>query len=258
MSDTPLISIVIATYNCAGELPGCLDSILSQDGGGVEILVADGASSDGTVEILERYGPQLAWWASAADEGIYDAWNQALPRARGTWVLFLGADDRLLPDTLAPLCTVLSSRSDLPPLVYCRMALAGVGDFEPTRRGAAPGDVGWQLRHGWPLEIPHSAMLHRRSLFEEFGLFDTGFRIAGDYEFITRVTRGDHSKLAFLPDITLVEKGMDGVSATQRLRGIRETRRARLQNGLPGVTLPWLLVAGRAYLRELLRRSTSS
>ena len=84
--------------NGAETIQRCLDSVLAQQAGLAEIVVVDGASTDGTVAILERNAKRLASWSSEPDRGICDAWNKALARVRGEWVLFLGADDRLASD----------------------------------------------------------------------------------------------------------------------------------------------------------------
>ncbi|MCC8194941.1 MAG: glycosyltransferase, partial [Deltaproteobacteria bacterium] len=102
MPTTPFFTIVTATYNAAEVLSGLLDSLTAQTCQSFEVLIQDGGSSDATVEIIAGYKDRLnVRWASEKDSGIYDAWNKALPAARGEWILFLGADDRLdAPDVL--------------------------------------------------------------------------------------------------------------------------------------------------------------
>ena len=61
----------------------------------MELLIADGGSRDGTRDIIERHADRLAWWVSEPDSGLYNAWNKAIPHAKGEWICFLGADDVL-------------------------------------------------------------------------------------------------------------------------------------------------------------------
>ena len=91
---TPLIfSIVIATYNAELFLLRCLRSVFEQTYEHVEIIVIDGGSNDNTVPILQANADKIRAWISEPDSGIYEAWNKALVRWRGDWILFLGADD---------------------------------------------------------------------------------------------------------------------------------------------------------------------
>ena len=92
------ISIIIVTYNAAKTLQKCLDSIYNQRYPNLEIIIIDGASTDGTVNILEENSSKIYFWLSEKDAGIYDAMNKALDYFTGSWVYFLGADDELLDD----------------------------------------------------------------------------------------------------------------------------------------------------------------
>jgi glycosyltransferase involved in cell wall biosynthesis len=85
-------SIVIAVMNGAKTLRQTLGSVFTQSYPGWEVIVQDGGSTDGTLDILRGCGNHLDW-RSGPDSGIYDAWNKAAERASGDWVLFLGADD---------------------------------------------------------------------------------------------------------------------------------------------------------------------
>ena len=77
------VSIVVAVRNGAATVQRCIDSIASQTFAGREIIVIDGGSTDGTVEVLRLNASRLAYWVSEPDRGIYHAWNKALERASG-------------------------------------------------------------------------------------------------------------------------------------------------------------------------------
>ena len=97
MSAKPLVSVITASLNGARHLEACLDSVARQQHVTVEHVVIDGGSNDGSVEILQRWSPRLAYWRSEADAGIADAMNKGLRQARGEWLLFLHADTVLSP-----------------------------------------------------------------------------------------------------------------------------------------------------------------
>ncbi|MGE7773394.1 glycosyltransferase family 2 protein [Chitinophaga sp. NPDC101104] len=94
-SGNPIVSIITVTRNAADCLETAIQSVLSQSFPDVEHIILDGASTDGTIEILKKYNDQIAYWKSEADGGVYDAMNKAVQYAQGKWVLFLGADDEL-------------------------------------------------------------------------------------------------------------------------------------------------------------------
>ncbi|GAA4443288.1 hypothetical protein GCM10023091_31600 [Ravibacter arvi] len=94
----PLISIIMVTRNAAHYLQRCLDSIFRQQYSSLELIVMDGASTDGTIAILEANAARISYWKSEKDLGIYDAMNKAIGRASGNWVYFIGADDQLSAD----------------------------------------------------------------------------------------------------------------------------------------------------------------
>lgn len=97
---TPLISIITVTYNAAHFLKAAIESVLSQTYSGIEYIIIDGGSTDGTVDIIKSYESKLAHWISEPDKGIYNAMNKSLNFAKGDFIYFLGADDILSEDDI--------------------------------------------------------------------------------------------------------------------------------------------------------------
>ncbi|MEQ1667696.1 MAG: glycosyltransferase [Sulfuriferula sp.] len=91
-ASTPLISIIIAVYNGKATLQQCIDSVVQQTYSNKELIIIDGGSKDGTVELLEENRNKFSYWESEPDRGIYNAWNKGLTQAKGEWICFLGAD----------------------------------------------------------------------------------------------------------------------------------------------------------------------
>ncbi|RBL93861.1 glycosyltransferase family 2 protein [Chitinophaga flava] len=92
-----LVSIIIATYNSEKYIRECLSSILSLGVNTIEVVIVDGGSTDQTIDIVKSFDSRMVSWKSSPDKGIYDALNKGVERARGKWLYFMGADDRLLP-----------------------------------------------------------------------------------------------------------------------------------------------------------------
>lgn len=225
---SPKISIVIATYNAEKTLDACLDSLKAQSFRDFEILVADGQSKDGTSGILDRRRSEIAVLVSEKDRGIYDAWNKVIPRARGEWIYFLGADDMLwdeqVLERVAP--TLNDARENV---VYGKVAIllpdGSILNFE----GEPWEKVSAKFRH--EMTIPHQGTFHRRELFAKYGLFDPEFRICGDYEFLLRELKSHPAR--FIPDRVIAKMGFGGASSTMKNVGriIDELARAQKMNG---------------------------
>jgi glycosyltransferase involved in cell wall biosynthesis len=97
---SPLLSIIVPTYMRAEYIERCLVSLFKEIEAcypNTEVIVIDGGSKDGTVEVLKKYAPKIAYWVSEPDSGVSEAVNKGLARARGDIVYFIGADDELLP-----------------------------------------------------------------------------------------------------------------------------------------------------------------
>jgi glycosyltransferase involved in cell wall biosynthesis len=233
----PLISIVIATRDAASTLPRCLASLRTQTFRDFEVIVMDGGSTDGTLEMLRRSADVVTEWHSAPDSGIYNAWNAALPVFRGEWLGFLGADDWLWDEgALARLAPQLRSALPLHRIVYSQVRqLDGHGRLieqlgEPWER--------FKKRFRSYACLPHPGLMHHRSLFETHGGFDESFKRAADYEFLLRelATRD----ALFVPSVT-AGVGWGGLTTRpeQFLDGMREAERALRMHGLRPPALLW-------------------
>lgn len=94
----PVITIITVVLNAAELLPAYLDNVAGFLSADIELVILDGASTDGTVALLNANNDKIDYWASAPDKGIYDAMNNAVKHAKGRWLYFLGVDDALLAD----------------------------------------------------------------------------------------------------------------------------------------------------------------
>ena len=212
----PRLSIVIATFNAAGTLRRCLDSVLAQTFTDWEIVIADGASTDGTQDILASYGDRIGHWHSRPDGGIYDAWNQALSHARGEFVCFMGADDAWLePRSLERLFS--APRALDADLISSQGLVWTAASQQRTRFGSV-----WDYdRLGRRMVVCHPGLVHRRTLFDTYGTFDTGYRIAGDLDFLLRLPR--NLRTVHVAEDTILIEG-EGISRRKTLARLREQR----------------------------------
>lgn len=249
--DLPLISIIVATFNNEGTVQLCIDSVEQQTYPYKELIIVDGGSKDGTVGVLKDSQQKIAYWVSEPDRGIYHAWNKALPNATGEWICFLGADDYFwdtkVLDRIGEQLRLLQPNIRV---VYGQnMLVNNEGDH------LYPVGTSWEtLRRKFQTSmcLPHPGLMHHRSLFEQYGLFDESFRIAGDYELLLRELT--HADALFIPDLIVAGVQQGGISSRpdSALLVLSEARRAQRIHGQRFPSLPWLWGGGKVYLRLLL------
>ena len=218
--DLPLVSVITAVYNGLPDLPSCLDSVIHQDYPNIEHIVLDGGSRDGTVDVLRQYDDQIALWKSEPDSGIYDAWNKALLQANGEWICFLGADDEYLPGAVSAYMA-LAAKNPQAEYLSSKVRVVHPSGYERTLGSA------WAWRKfSRSMCTPHVGSMHRRSLFDRLGAYDTSYRIVGDYELLLRARH--QLQTSYLPAITVMMK-YGGIS-TSRV-ALVEQARAKVATG---------------------------
>jgi glycosyltransferase len=238
------ISIITATWQCADTVGDCLASVAGQTYADREHIVIDGASSDGTLAVLEAHRPQLAALVSEPDSGIYHALNKGLALASGDIVGFLHADDVYADATvLARIAAAFANPGE------GRVVEAVYGDLDYVSR-TDPGRVvrHWEsrafqpdlLRRGWM--PPHQTLYLRRAIYECHGAFDTRYRIAADYDLMLRVLSRLTGRVVYLPEVLVRMRlgGESNRSLAKIARKSREDYQALRRNGQGGLgALAW-------------------
>lgn len=238
----PILSVIVVCRNPGPRLQAALASVWDQQGVAPELVVIDGASADGSAAWLETQRPRLGALVSEPDRGVYDAMNKGVAAARGEWVLFLGADDRLAGPTVAARLALL--------LAMCPAdVFVGEARFDDGRR-YPPAAPATGVRRNF---LHHQATAYRRRLFAEHGGFDPGLRVMGDYDFNLRLLRGGaHFELHGLP---VARCGSGGLSDAGRWRGYREEIAVRHRHFPAWRCWPWDAGSLARFLRKQLLRS---
>lgn len=225
-------SIITVAYNSAPTIAATLCSVAAQTLQDVQHIVVDGASPDGTAQVVQAHGGHVAALVSEPDHGIYDAMNKGLRLASGDIVGFLNADDRYAHAQVLEQVVATMQREGLDALLGDVAFFHAQAPDRLVRRYDSgrfrPGRIGW----GW---MPaHPAAFFRRSVFERVGPFKTDYRIAGDFEWIARAFTTLPLRYRHVPEV-LVHMQTGGIS-TQGWRSTlqlnREVLRACRDNGI--------------------------
>ncbi len=201
----PLISIITVTFQAQATLQPTLDSVARQTYTAFEHLIIDGASTDRTLAMaadhrtaMQRRGISVGIF-SEPDRGLYDAMNKGLHRARGRYVVFLNAGDRLHePQTLQRVADAVRDNADgkLPAVVYGETHLVDAdGQFIAPRRLKAPEKLTWtSFRHG--MLVCHQSFYALREIAPDY---DLRYRFSADVDWCIRLMH--HAKEMGMPNV---------------------------------------------------------
>lgn len=221
-----LFSIIICTHNSKDKLPKTLDSIWGQDFSDFEVVVVDGASADGTVEILKEYEKKFSGrlrWISEPDSGIYNAMNKGARLAEGDFLNVVGAGDWMEPGALKAVGDWIKGNPQAS-AVYGRTRIWSE-DLKESR-------IFQSLVEDLPFQpMQHPALYYRCNCHEKFGFYDESYAIAADYLFCLKVFWAGRTRAERI-DPVVVNFVLDGVSSQKKWRCRRETWRARREMGL--------------------------
>ena len=203
------ISVITAVYNSQQTVRSAIESVLSQSHSDVESILIDGASTDGTLAILEGYRKRLGVLISEPDMGIYDALNKGIQHATGDVVGFLHADDVFENnDVLAKVAVAF--QDPMVEAVYGDLVYVQHDDISKIIRYWKSGHYDSSaLSRGWM--PPHPTFYIRRSVYERLGGFDTRYRIAADYDTVLRFLAVSKIRTVYIPDV-LVRMRAGGIS----------------------------------------------
>jgi glycosyltransferase involved in cell wall biosynthesis len=226
------ITIITACLNAHETLESCFASVVAQRNVEIEHILIDGGSTDGTLDVIDKYSDHIARVVSGPDNGIYDAMNKGLRLATGDVIGILNADDMYFNE-------------------YCLQTV--VDEFERSQAASVFGDLVYirpdnldrvvryyrsnhfSINHfarGW---MPaHPTFFVKRACYERYGLFKTDYRIAADYELLVRFLAKHNVSYSYIPKV-LVKMRTGGVSTRSLVSNYilnREIVRACRENGV--------------------------
>lgn len=213
------ISVITAVRNNAAEIEETLLSVLEQDHPDVEYIVIDGASTDGTQEVIGKYRSRLAAFVSEPDTGIYNAMNKGIKLATGDVIGIINSGDSYLPGALS--CVAAAFGADPGRRIFW-------GDVMYEHLGRVKGFR--ENKRFIGAFAPHPSMFVPRKVYEEIGLYDESFRLLGDYEFMYKAVNVQKVTPLYVPQvIAFYREG--GLSDRYILRCLADELRVKIRYG---------------------------
>ena len=218
---TPKISIVTIAYNCEKEIEETILSVINQQYDNKEYLIIDGASKDGTMDIVDKYRDKIDVIISEPDKGRSDAFNKGIAHATGDYIVMMNAGDLLADDALNK---------------FAR-------NYEPGYDVIKGNTIRWNEETGFksiehPVieypEIPfkflvcHQSTYISKSAYERFGGYGIDYKIVMDFELMLRFARHNAKFMKINENLAVFRMG--GISQTSSKRRIKEMKRAMLEN----------------------------
>jgi len=193
------ISIITVCLNSVETIENTIKSVLSQNYNGIEYIVVDGGSTDGTLEILTKYRDRIHKYISEPDKGVYDAMNNGIRLATGDIIATLNSDDLYADETIVSRMVELIQENGLD-AAYGDLAYIASDNSGHVRRFWKAGVYKrGAFSHGWV--IPHPTFFCRKQVFEKYGYFNEKFQVAADFELLLRFIEKHQIKVGYLPKV---------------------------------------------------------
>ncbi len=210
--NSPLITIIIPTYNCDDFIDQALWSVVNQTYQSYELIIVDGRSTDKTLDIIDRYKKDISVLVSEPDSGIYDAMNKGVNMAKGDWLYFLGADDILINCLHKVALNLRSTKT-----IY-------YGDvYLPEKNKTYSGKFNWYTLVS--KNINHQSIFYPRQAFEHYQ-FDLLYPILSDYDLNLRLWGEGKYKFKYINELIAIHNET-GVSS-QKVDEIFQVNKPRL------------------------------
>ncbi len=238
------ITIICATYNAQKTINAFLSSVRQQTSRAWDLILIDGLSSDHTCKIIEDNRDVVTEYLCEADNGIYDAWNKGIKLAKTEWICFVGADDLLRTNFIEQYQKAIKDlRAEK--VDYISSKINYIDHQGKTIRTLGKAWIWAEFKK--KMTTAHVGSLHNIKLFEEVGLYNTDYKIIGDYELLLR--KKDKLKAVFIDEI-LVDMKAGGMSLS--FKALHERYRAQRQTvGLGFFRSSYALMTGYISLLKL-------
>ncbi len=229
------ISVITAVYNRVATVGHAMASIQAQTYPYVEHIVQDAGSTDGTLDVLMQLAIPSTFVCSEPDNGIYDAINKGIVRASGDVIGLMHSDDFYADDRALERIAEAFANPEVDGVYGDLQYVAGEMPHRVVRHWRSGEYSRLKLGRGWM--PPHPTLYLRRKVFHRWGLYDTSYQIAADYDAMLRYLVTGQIKLAYIPEVLVKMRvgGESNRSIGRVLLKSREDLHAIRRNGVGGL-----------------------
>lgn len=229
------VSIITVVFNNRIFIEDCIQSVISQTYPYIEYIIVDGASVDGTCDIIRKYNSNISIWISESDRGIYDAMNKGITLSSGDILGFVHADD-MLYDKFVIANIVNSFITQKADAIYGDALIVHRNNINIISRRWISGDFKKErFKYGWA--PPHLSFYVKKDIHDKYGVYRTDLKISADYEFMFRVSYLHNIKVNYLP-ILIPRFRMGGTSTKNIFNILRSNYECYLSWKLNGISMP--------------------
>lgn len=239
------VSLILTTFNCKDNLKKTLDSIEKQDYPNVEVIIKDGGSKDGTLDVVYEYEKVSKYevkWETRPDKGIFDAMNQGYAISSGEILLFFN-DVFTVTDVISKMVAAMEAINPATGKEYIGAhadLIYADGDKVIRKWKMGEGNI----RQGW---MPgHPTLFLKREVYERYGLYDPNFKIGADYEFMIRILKNKDNQLVYLPEV-MVSMFYGGTSSGGIKSYIESFKEGYKAVKINGIKFPFLINVYRMF-----------
>ncbi len=239
------ISIITVVYNNKSTIDYAIKSILNQSYPSIEHIVIDGSSTDGTIEEIKKYGGKIAKFISEPDKGIYDAMNKGLKLATGDLIGILNSDDFYANDNIISEIVDEFKKKQVD-IVFGDIVFVKPENLDKVTRYYSSANF-HPKKFAWGWMPAHPSCFLKREVYEKYGNFKTDYKIAADYEILTRFMAKYGISYSYIPKV-FVKMRTGGVSSANLKSNwilnqeiVRACRENGIQTSMPQVLLKYFI-----------------
>ncbi len=202
LSAMPLVTVITVVLNGAQHLEQTIKSVLGQTYRNIEYIIIDGGSTDGTLDIIKKYGDSIDYWVSEPDKGIYDAMNKGIRLATGEIIGIINSDDYYL-DGAIEIIVAAATREPATGIFHADLRFEknnGMSEIWRSKENLRRSDF-------YHMPVNHPTVFVRSGCYKNYGLFDTKYRVAADYELIIRYLFDSRIKFRYIKETLVCMRG---------------------------------------------------
>jgi len=228
----PKVSIITVCYNSEKTIEDTIQSVTNQTYDNIEYIIIDGTSTDNTLEIINKYKDKITKIISEKDNGLYDAINKGISIATGEIIANINSDDFYIDkNVIADVVSKMETENS--DTLYADLHYVDAIDTNKVIRNWVSGEYkkGMFFRGWMP---PHPTFFVRKSVYNQYGMFNLELKSASDYEIMLRFIHKHECSICYLPRVVVKMRigGVSNSSIKNRLKANREDNRAWEMNGL--------------------------